>query len=213
MSLTARSSVIKLTCFAYFRINVIPFSNEHVSLRNPLIFEYLTCKNELKEVTHDPCLRYSSFSPLKLNSTLRLFRNFFDKPIVVDEPPLCTQEFRVWPSIYPTLAVSIVPGSKLPWYYRLYNPFGSILAELVPPAREKVVEIRTKLQVHPDLLQIVLDKRLGKEVSLKARAYSEEYTVDVENKKIFSPGPDGKPGTKDDIKLSINPEVLGWGAR
>jgi hypothetical protein len=56
----------------------------------------------------------------------------------------------------------------------------------------------------------VLNKKLGKEVSLKARAYSDEYIVDVENRKIFSPGPDGKPGTKDDIKLPINPEVLGW---
>jgi hypothetical protein len=55
-----------------------------------------------------------------------------------------------------------------------------------------------------------LDKRLGKEVSLKARAYGDEYIVDVENKKIFSPGPDGKPNTRDDIKLSINPDLLGW---
>ena len=67
------------------------------------------------------------------------------------------------------------------------------------------------LRVHDDLLHIVLNKRLGKEVSLKARAYGDEYIVDVENKKIFSPGPDEKAGTKDDIKLRINPEVLGWG--
>ena len=67
------------------------------------------------------------------------------------------------------------------------------------------------LPVRADLLQIVLNKRLGKDVSLKARAYSDEYIVDVENKKIFSPGPDGKAGTKDDIKLRINPEFLGWG--
>ena len=66
------------------------------------------------------------------------------------------------------------------------------------------------LPVHADLLQIVLNKRLGKEVSLKSRAYSDEYIVDIENKKIFSPGPDGKANTKDDIKLRINPEVLGW---
>ena len=67
------------------------------------------------------------------------------------------------------------------------------------------------LQVHDDLFHIVLNTRLGREISLKARAYSDEYIVDVENKKIFSPGPDGKSGTKDDIKLRINPEVLGWG--
>ena len=65
--------------------------------------------------------------------------------------------------------------------------------------------------VQDNLFQIVLNKRLGQEVSLKALAYSDEYVVDVVNKKIFSPGPDGKAGTKDDITLRINPEVLGWG--
>lgn len=69
------------------------------------------------------------------------------------------------------------------------------------------------LQVHDDLFQIVLNKRLGEEVSLRARAYSEEYIVNIENKKIFSPGPDGKADTEDDIKLRINPEVLGWSSK
>jgi hypothetical protein len=99
---------------------------------------------------------------------------------------------------------------KLSWYYKTYNPVGSFFVYLMTPDMERIIERRTKLQVHSDLLQIVLDKRLGKEVSLKARAYSDEYIVDVENKKIFSPGPDGEAGTKDDIKLLINPDVLGW---
>jgi len=67
-----------------------------------------------------------------------------------------------------------------------------------------------KLGIEDDLLQIVLAKRLGRAVSLKARAYGDEYIVDVKGKKIFSPGPDGKADTKDDIKLPINPGVLGW---
>jgi hypothetical protein len=46
-------------------------------------------------------------------------------------------------------------------------------------------------------------------VDLTARAYSDKYIIDVENKIIFSPGPDGKTRTDDDIKLPINPEVLG----
>ena len=69
---------------------------------------------------------------------------------------------------------------------------------------------RFTVPVHDDLFQIVLNKRLDKEMSLKARAYSDEYIVDIENRKIFSPGPDGKADTKDDIILRINPEVLGW---
>ncbi len=75
----------------------------------------------------------------------------------------------------------------------------------------KGVEGRTiETRVRDDLLQIVLNKRLGKDVSLKARAYSDEYVVDVEIKRLFSPGPDSKAGTKDDITLPIDPEVLGW---
>ena len=40
------------------------------------------------------------------------------------------------------------------------------------------------------------------------RAYSDEYIINVEKKIIFSPGPDGKSYTKDDIKLPINPQSL-----
>ena len=69
--------------------------------------------------------------------------------------------------------------------------------------------MQTKLKVQDDLFQIVLNKRLGKEISLKARAYGDKYIIDVGKKMIFSPGPDGRPYTDDDIKLIINPEVLG----
>ncbi len=232
MSLNARSLIYKLVCLACFQINIetanfiinnpeipnekilvlkqrmIPFSDDHVSLRNPIIFEYLTFRNELRKLTCEPRFRYSYFSPLKLNSTLRLYRNFCDKWIDASEHRAAGERFRVWPILYPNMPVQMGFESKLPWYYKTYNPAGSYVAYILTPAAEKVLEIRTKRQVHSDLLQIVLDKRLGKEVSLKARAYVDEYVIDVENKKIFSPGPDGKPGTKDDIILWINPEVL-----
>ena len=77
------------------------------------------------------------------------------------------------------------------------------------PAIERVFVVKTRLEIHSDLLQIVMNKRLGSQVSLKARAYGEEYIIDVGGKKIYSPGPDGEANTKDDIKLPIKPEVLG----
>jgi hypothetical protein len=106
--------------------------------------------------------------------------------------------------------VKIGSDGQFPWYYRRYNPAGSALLRISTPALGRVLEIKTKHQVHYDLLQIVLNKRLGKEFSLTARAYGDEYIIDVDNKKIFSPGPDGIPHTKDDIKLIINPEVLNF---
>jgi hypothetical protein len=87
---------------------------------------------------------------------------------------------------------------------------GSKVIEIITPSIWRIVALRTRLEIHSHLLQIVLDKRLGGDVSLEALAYGDEYIVDVENRKIFSPGPDGKANTKDDIFLWINPEVLGW---
>ena len=234
ISLNARMLITKLVCLAYLRINIetanfiinnpetpkevllvlkqrmIPFSNEHVSLRNPMIFEYLTFKNELKKITHEPRFRYSYFPPLKLNSTLRLYRNFCDKWISVSEHRTRIKEFRVWPTLYANLPAKIGLRNKLPWYYKAYNPAGSYVAYILMPGMEKVFEIKTRMQIYSDLLQIAFNKRLGREADLKARAYSDQYIIDIENRIIFSPGPDGQAGTDDDIKLPINPEVLGF---
>jgi len=234
MSLNAHSLITRLVCIACFAIDIqttnfiinnpetphellwflkqhiVPFSEEHTSLRNSMIFEYLICKNELTKISNDPRLRHPIFSPLKLNSALRLYRNICDKWIAIEENRTHIKELRVWPALYPNLPVKIDSEGKLPWYYKIYNPVGAKTIAILTPAMDRVISIRTRLEVHSDLLQILLNKRLGREVSLKARAYSDEYIVDTENRKIFSPGPDGRINTKDDIKLRINPDVLGW---
>ena len=232
LSLNARSIIMKLVCYAWLSVDVQvanfiinnsltphdtllilkqhvkTFSKKHMSLRNAMIYDYLSFKNELINIANTPRLKYSAFSPLKLNSTLRLLRNFFDKFIAIDEDRDRAKLYPVWPSIYPNLPVSIVSGSNLPLYYRLYNPVGYESIKIITPAIEKVNILRKNLEVRLDLLRIILDMRLGEEGSLKARAYSDEYIIDVENRKIFSPGPDGETDTKDDIMLPINPEVL-----
>jgi len=93
-----------------------------------------------------------------------------------------------------------------PWYYKHYNPLGTnILYMMMPPSS---TWSKTEIQIYDDLLQIVINLRLGREVDLKARAYSDEYIIDLENKKILSPGPDVEIDTEDDIFLPINPQVL-----
>jgi len=226
--LNARSLASKLVCMAIFtedlqRANFIannprcsdelvavvaehfgPFPEERLSMRNPTIFEHLILGNELTKVLGK--------APLKFNSTLRLHRNFTDDWLALDEDAAwhTRERFSIWPSIYPELPVSIDPNGWLPWHYKVYNPVGSMFIEILLPAMERIRQIRTKVQINNDLLQIVLNKRLGKPINLKARAYGDEYIVDLESKKIFSPGRDGQIDTKDDIKLPINPEVLGW---
>ena len=234
MNLYAHNMVIKMVCIACFALdikaanfiinnpdtptesllalkqNIIPISEEHISLRNPLMFDYLTYKSEMTKVLNTKGLRLSHFSPLKLNSSLRLYRNIIDKWIADEENRTPPKEMRVWPLLYPNLPIRIDKEGKFPWYYRVYNPSGIFLVEIFRPALERVIVVKKKMQVHTDLLRIVLNKRLGNKVSLKALAFSDEYIVDIEKRLIFSPGPDGLNGTREDIKLAINPEVLGW---
>jgi hypothetical protein len=236
LNANARSLVMKLMCIACFYLNIetanfiinnphtstaslrllaehFALKSEDTSLRNSIIFEYLLFKYEFTKISKIKRVKYSTFSPLKLNSTLRLYRNFCDDWIASSEgKPNKSKDKQliVWPSIYPDLPVHIDPNGNTQWYYKAYNPIGSSLLGILLPAYDRVSQINTRMQIHYDLLQIVLNKRLNKEINLKARAYSDEYIVDLENKMIFSPGPDGKPHTKDDIKLLINPEVLKW---
>jgi hypothetical protein len=188
------------------------FTQEQSSMQNQLISEYLVFKDTLDKQN----LKFYSLPKtvfLKRNSTLRLLHNFCENRIRIEDNSGESKnpELPVWPSSYPNLLpVSIDSQGKVPFAYIVYNPIGSMLLGMLIPAIEHALEVKTKHEVHYDLFYIVLNKRLGKEISLKARAYNEEYIIDVENIKIFSPGPDGKPHTEDDIKLIINPEVLGF---
>jgi len=236
LATNARSHLAKLTCFvcmleAIRTMNTLannpdvpqasiefagdyfaPLKSEVLSLRNSALSEYLLIKRVIVEVGPDE-LGPGGLPMLKRNSTLRLYRNYCDRILATledaeTEPPT---ELNVWPTAYGGLAsLSYRHGRALPFMYRCYNPGGVDVCNwrAIHMNREKSKSI--KMGIQDDLLQIVLNKRLGKPVSLKARAYGDEYIVDVEGKKIFSPGPDGKTGTKDDISLPINPEVLGW---
>jgi len=232
LSVNARSIVTKLVCYANLNVGIgaanfiinnpetsheslellaehfVPLTNEQISLRNSFISEYLMFKNELSKILRDSSLKYSAFSPLKLNSSFRVYKNFCDRWIASEENRQEIEKLTVWPTLYPQFPVTMDIDYDFPWYYKAYNPVGYAVLRVLTPAMERVFQQQTNLQIRDDLLQIVLNKRLGNEVSLKARAYSDEYIIDVENNKIFSPGPDGKADTKDDIKLIINPEVL-----
>jgi len=235
ISVNARVIVTKLVCLWCMRENIesvnaivngagtpmntvellaehfVPFADEHVSLRNAALSEYLLLKSAISRNLGSGAV---GKSPLfKRNSTLRLYKNRFDNWLNMQYPSggPASGRLSVWPDIYPFYEFD--PLQKrvlLSLVYRCYNPLGAVGMRAVGFSRGAGSERSTSISVQDDLLQIVLNKRLGKEVSLKARAYGDEYIVDVENKRILSPGPDGKADTKDDITLPINPEVLGW---
>ena len=188
-----------------------PLTKEQLSLRNVVLFEYLINRNNSSDLLGQSIMGKTPL--LKRNSTLRFYRNVCDNGINVLEDIEDSDNvvFSVWPSVYPCMEpVSFQARKPLPLLYIFYNPVGSLLLRVRFFPYESLLKLKTAVKIQDDLLQIVLNKRLGKEFSLKARAYSDEYIVDVENKKIFSPGPDGKADTSDDIMLRINPEVLGW---
>jgi hypothetical protein len=189
-----------------------PLAEEQLSLRNGVLFEYLLIKNAV--------LSFTGASPmgkiplLKRNSILRVYKNRCDDCLNAMKQTGYTtiRRLSIWPDGYPFKETDPLQNRKwLLLIYRCYNPLGSTYLHRMGFFDTDLKMKSLFLPINADLFQIVLNKRLGKEVNLKARAYSDEYIVDVKNKKIFSPGPDGKAGTKDDIKLRINPEVLGWG--
>ena len=180
--------------------------NETVGLKNCFINEYLTFKNSVDTSFSKVTFKRNIF--LKRNSTLRVYRNFCDS-LIIGERGGKNELLAVWPKIYPSsLPKFDITKEKVPFIYKVYNPVGAWFVHILKPAFDKFILFKTRIRIEDDMLQIVLNQRLNRQINLKARAYSNEYIIDVNDKKIISPGLDGKIGTDDDITLPIEPEVL-----
>jgi len=232
----ARTPIGKITCIATFGMDVgtaafvangtevseaqlerllaefSPVRDECLSLRNMIIFEHLYVKKLVDEMFDEAGRhrRRKLAVMLKYNSTLRLHRRLCEQWLETDgcEPVREAPTGSVWPTVYPKPDVSLGLQGEVPWYYWAYNPLGSQVAQLMIHYREAIGKLKTQMRVHADLLCILIDKRLGREVDLRARAYSEAYVVDKEAGRISSCGPDGQLGTKDDIWLAFDPNVV-----
>lgn len=187
--------------------------NDYASLRNGVVFDYLQSKEAIHQaVSGEPSGFMKAKWLLKPNSLCRVYRNYCDNGLAVlgvsDAGDV--QELSVWPSFYPKKisGITVDADMEVPALYRYYNPYGSVVIDEMRGSFGKRLVADINYKVLNDLLVIALNKRLGKAVSLKARAYSEEYVIDAENKMIFSPGPDGEQFTQDDIKLFVEPAVL-----
>ncbi len=185
-------------------------TTEQLSMRNCFIHEYLFFKNGIHEE-----IEIKPFPLYKPNSINRYYHGICQNWILIDkdEIPVEFSPISVWPwgkpawPKVPLLEEDVL--DKLYDSYSLYNPYGSIKMKVCMPAIGKLFEIKEKVFIYDDMLQWVLARRLGRDGSLAARAYGDEYVVDVEKGLVYSPGPDGEAFTKDDIKLRINPVVLG----
>jgi len=226
LSVNGRLMITKMVCYAWFGANIEtanyivnqpdvsreslevlaghfkPLSEDEISLRNSFISEYLMFKDGIIKTHKNFSTRRTVLS--KMNSTLKLYRSYLDIWIKPDKKRI-SDKGSVWPEFYPDLPeVSI---DKIPWYYKCYNP----IAGTCVPLLEGRARMETKTKVRDEIFQIVLNTRLGKKVSLKASAYVDEYIVDLEGRIIYCPVQQNKQGCVDgDIKLEINPEVLGF---
>lgn len=235
-SVFARSIILKLICYAVFNMDMKtanllanhpriskeglqllrshfnPLQDEQISLENSIVHEYLWFKNILCD-SYESNLTNSPF--FKTNSTCRYYDGFCRNWILKDQGQARHDHspVSVWPwsePVYPKVSLDpdrLYEGSFTT--YSFYNFVGTLYIKSTLPALDKVFEIKEKILIHDDLLQWVLARRLGQEGSLTARAYSDSYTVDIEKGLVFSVGPDEGPFTDDDIKLPINPAVLG----
>ncbi len=232
---SARSLITKMMCLGHMRRTLVlanqianeanvppgsvtvlaehfaPLTDGQCSFRNCLIFDYLEAKAGWELAFQG----YSSSSIVtKRNSAFRMLRNLCDEYIArsgEDAPPPLY--------VYPRLCEGFIPNSRLhvdgegekliEYRYQWYNPGGALFLTIMTPWHRAILDTGIRLRIQDDLFHIVLAARLGRPYSLKARAYSDEYVIDVERRIIYSPGPDGEPFTKDDITLPINPEVLG----
>lgn len=193
-----------------------PISHEHVSLKNHIVSEYISIKNLETKLLSESNIPISSV--LKINSKNRYSYSFCRNAILKDEGKEISEycELSVWPWEYnwPKLYFR---GDKAKRQfkryscYSWYNPVGTLLLTFKNERllSDEMFQKKAAILIHDDLFQWVLTRRMGQESSLKARAYSDEYTVDVDKGLVFSVGPDGVAYTDDDIKMRINPDILG----
>lgn len=192
-----------------------PITKDQISMQNMLKAESIIFQTEHKNINseiyefQDGSMKMRRY--FKPNSSLRLHRNLMQEALLHDGMAHGNNtKMTVWPWRNPELLpVSFGEDYELPLHYYYYNPIGSMLVAMMESAFGRVNFFHVKLKIHDDLLQVVLGLRLGRVVDLSARAYGDEYVIDVDRKMIYSPGPDGEAFTDDDIKLYINPEVLG----
>ncbi|MFC1780683.1 hypothetical protein ACFLZ8_00275 [Planctomycetota bacterium] len=183
-------------------------TKQQLSMKNSLLFNYLSLKYIIFGIPKEGA---SKVIPVfKENSALRLYRNYYLDSLkaLEEDVDIPIERLNVWPAYLPFQEPAIPEeNGQMSFLYRNYNPVGSLLLMMSFNTLRITKEKKYAIKTNNDLLQIVLNIRLGRGIELQDD--NMEYIIDIENKCISSPGPDGEYGTEDDIKLPINPEVLG----
>jgi len=169
-----------------------PLTQEDVSLRRPLIREYMVIKHEIDLIgprcgfPQKTASRIMSPFCFNRNRTIRDLKNQYD--IFIVGASKCLPDLPC--------ATNVVSTKRL----RLKNPIGQMLVRCFP-SFGKAIDKSFKVKVMSDLLAITLSQRLGEELHLPDFYTGKEYINNKKTGDAMSAGPDGIPGTKDDIIL------------
>ncbi|MEI6809533.1 MAG: hypothetical protein WCN95_12505 [bacterium] len=170
--------------------------------RDPGYFTaFVSCSSQeeaLNPLANRPHLRVASYviGPflLNLNGTIRELEETWHSVLrgVSSEPP------TFGPSADSAEARLRNPNFK--------NMVGKMLPVVVIPSLSKCSENAWKAKVLSDLLAVELHRRLGEKLLLTDAYTGKPYFVDEATGIPSSVGPDGKPGTADDINLGEWPQ-------
>jgi hypothetical protein len=190
-----------------------PLTKEDTSIRRPLITEYLGMKYMCESyLTGTNLLDFFTMvevgkekpSPsfLKKMVSRIAFAFFFNRNRTVREckeyyDQLITGASKCPPDISEPMTDWKMKMKRL----RLGNPIGQMLVYIAIPYFSRTVETSSKLKVLSDLLAITLARRSGQELNLPDFYTGKAYIIDEKTGVAMSVGPDGLPGTEDDIKL------------
>jgi hypothetical protein len=194
----------------------ITLTEDHVGLRNTILFQWLELKLLWKTTfTREGVRRYQK--GWKWNSTMRFYHNFWTEQLrLVGELKPGEGFVSVWPRIYPDWLPSSIGSSvyNVPSYYIHYNPGPATIFRVSTPSFKGRHEEKQKFRALDNLFQVILAHRLGRDISeldFSVRGDGDKCVLDSAGGRMSFIGPDGKIGTQDDVSLHINPEVLGFG--
>ena len=195
---TNKNSLEKL--FEHFT----PFTTEQLTLQNVILADYMRGKNLLLNISEKD--KYAKYPIFKKYSTIRWYRNFLvDYLNNLPENNTKGEFIRIWPTFYP-INDRVYDNSKssynidaIPFYYKLYNPLGALLASKLSVQYGPSSNIYNLIS-RSDLLIFILNKRLGKENKID----SENIKIDLEKKEISI---SNKRYKHKNVTLPFNPKV------
>jgi hypothetical protein len=239
LSINARTHAVKVGCYVCLENNIITandianktiankesikklaehfisLTKEELTLRNAILFEYLRNKNQILYFYDHHNLGKTPL--LKKNSVLRWYRNLHVRylKLLPDNDIPKSEILSVWPTIYPFKDYAYKKSSStwnlnpIPLHYRIYNPLGSSLANIKILPYDIPNDKISRLKTRNELLKFILKIRLGEETVSNPDANSDQFIINIEDKTITSQSIDKKTVLRYEVKLPINPKVLG----